>query len=297
MSFTTAVTHLLVYHLASGQAFFSGAALILAAVACWPRPGRNWLGRIRVWLVVLGVILVVLSATPFPRTIYVALAVITLAWIVAEWSAGFSTRGRRAARACAAVAWVAVVCAELPYHWTPAVPRIAKPVLGVIADSLTAGLGDNDTATWPRILAEQRQVVVRDHAVMGATVASARKQAAELAADETLVLLEIGGNDLLGTTTSGEFERGLETLLDKVCQPGRTAVMFELPLLPIWQSYGLVQRRAARSHEVLLIPKRVLLRILQNDATTLDSIHLTTEGHQRMADAVWGVVHPAFDAD
>jgi acyl-CoA thioesterase-1 len=109
------------------------------------------------------------------------------------------------------------------------------------------------------------------------------------------VLLEIGGNDLLANTAPREFERGLNELLRAVCQPGRTVVMFELPLPPSYNQFGIIQRRCSRAHGVLLIPKRVLLGVLRADATTLDSIHLSPAGHQRMAQAVWRVIHPAFD--
>jgi acyl-CoA thioesterase-1 len=46
---------------------------------------------------------------------------------------------------------------------------------------------------------------------------------------------------------------------------------------------------------VALIPKRVLLAVLRRDGATLDSVHLSQAGHERMAEVVWDVVRPAFE--
>ncbi len=73
-----------------------------------------------------------------------------------------------------------------------------------------------------------------------------------------------------------------------------TVVLLELPLPPFANRYGAAQRRAARRRGVLLVPKRLLLGVLTADGATLDSIHLTPTGHDRMADAIWDVIHCAF---
>jgi acyl-CoA thioesterase-1 len=130
---------------------------------------------------------------------------------------------------------------------------------------------------------------------MGANVTSAPRQAAELSAEERLVLLEIGGNDFLGETTPAQFELGLTRLLRAVHRPGRVVVMLELPLPPTYNSYGRIQRRLARRSGTLLVPKSFLLGVLQQRGTTLDTIHLTPEGHQTMADAIWKVLRDAYE--
>ena len=125
-------------------------------------------------------------------------------------------------------------------------------------------------------------------------MASALREAEALREDEQLVMLEIGGNDLLGNTTPAAFESGLENLLRVVSRPGRVVVMFELPLPPSYNEYGRAQRRVARRHEVLLVPKRVMLSVLLQDGATLDTIHLSQGGHGRMAVAVWEIVRGAY---
>jgi len=102
----------------------------------------------------------------------------------------------------------------------------------VIGDSVSAGMSDADKETWPKLLARQHDIDVRDFSKMGATVGSARKQAAQIGDCAGLVLLEIGGNDLLGSTTADQFEERLDQLLRDVCRADRPVVMVELPLPP-----------------------------------------------------------------
>ncbi len=158
-------------------------------------------------------------------------------------------------------------------------------------------MGAEKADTWPRIFADRYAVVVHDHSVAGANVASALRQAAAISPEEQLVLLEIGGNDILGNTNPAEFEAGLGRLLSAVRRPDRVVVMLELPLPPTFNTYGRIQRRLARQFNTLLVPKRILLGVLQQQATTLDTIHLTNEGHQNMADAVWNVVRAAYEGE
>ncbi len=70
--------------------------------------------------------------------------------------------------------------------------------------------------------------------------------------------------------------------------------MLELPLPPTYNAFGLSQRRLARKYGVRLVPRRVLLGVLQGDGSTVDSIHLSLEGDRRMAAAIWGILHGAY---
>jgi acyl-CoA thioesterase-1 len=162
----------------------------------------------------------------------------------------------------------------------------------VIGDSVTAGAG-SERETWPDFLPSPGGV--ESFARMGATTASAlRDQCNHLPNEGGLVVIEIGGNDLLGETPSRTFERDLDLLLAQVAAPGRSVLMFELPLPPFCNEYGRIQRRLAARHNVKLIPKRIFIGVLSSPTATLDTIHLTAAGHQQMAAAVWCIVRPAY---
>lgn len=292
------LTRWLVFHVASGQSFFTGAVCLIAAVCLTAWKKQRYMRMVRNALVCLGGIFVFVSSTPLPPWFYLLMLIASLLWLAGE---AFGERIPIPARlvlglrAAVAVAWVVAVLVELPYHLSPRVPQLGHPILGIIGDSVTAGMGGQKTVTWPRIFADRYGVVVHDHSLAGANVASALRQSASVSSDERLVLLEIGGNDILGETTPAEFEARLARLLSAVRRPGRVVVMLELPLPPTYNAYGRIQRRLARQYKTLLVPKRILLGVLQRQGTTLDTIHLTQEGHQGMADAVWNVVQAAYN--
>jgi acyl-CoA thioesterase-1 len=109
-----------------------------------------------------------------------------------------------------------------------------------------------------------------------------------------LVLIELGGNDLISGEPSKDFDRLLEGLLAGLASPTRTVVMFELPLLPQMVTYGRVQRRLAKRYGVWLIPKRCLAAVISGRDTTSDGLHLTDVGTRRMASLVAHVLSPVL---
>jgi lysophospholipase L1-like esterase len=107
-----------------------------------------------------------------------------------------------------------------------------------------------------------------------------------------LVLIEIGGNDLLMGVSSDEYGKALDALLSKVAAPNRTVLMFELPLLPNKIAYGQIQRRLRAKHRVSLIPKRYFARVLGDANATTDGLHLSASRAHRMAALVAQVLSP-----
>jgi acyl-CoA thioesterase-1 len=276
----------LVYHVGSGQAFFAGAALILAGLALSLGKPTRWRRSLRQLGAALGAILVAISATPLAAWFYALLAGVTLAWLIAEEKYAHARRRLGLARLATLSAWLVAAGLEAPYHVMPAAPPDLAEVY-VIGDSVSAGMGENRMTTWPALLARQHDVAVHNEAQMGATVASARKQAARLPATAGLLVLAIGGNDLLGSTSAAQFAAGLDRLLADVCHAGRTVIMLELPLPPFRNEFGRIQRAAAAKHGVRLVPKRFLLGVLTTSGATRDGVHLSPAGQQRMADEVW----------
>jgi acyl-CoA thioesterase-1 len=284
----------LVYHVASGQAFFSGVALIDLAVLSAFRTGGRWSASCRTISACVGLFLIAVSATPLPSWLYFISGVVSLAWIGAEGaSQAASRRSRLWLRAAVLAAWWLGVALELPHHLSPTVPWMGNPPVYIVGDSVSAGMG-GEAETWPNRLSRRYHVVVRDLSLPGANVATALRQAGQVTGPTSLVLAEIGGNDVLGETTTDAFERRLNALLAALRDGGRTVVLLELPLPPFYNKYGAVQRRLAKRHGVLLVPKRVLLGVLTTQGATLDSVHLSPLGHALMAETMWGVIRRAF---
>jgi acyl-CoA thioesterase-1 len=163
-----------------------------------------------------------------------------------------------------------------------------------VGDSLSAGIGGN-LDTWPKLFARRYHVDLHDLSRSSADAATAMQQAAQMSGPNSVVLVEIGGNDVLRGYPPEVHERSLDALLARLRDGGRrTVIMLELPLPPFSNRYAAAQRRQARTHGVLLVPKRVLMGVLTAEDAALDTIHLSARGRRLMADAVWNAISAAF---
>jgi acyl-CoA thioesterase I len=292
------VTIWILKHVAGGGAFFTGAALLLLAVIWqWKRSPGGQPGVTVLWTI--GLVLILFSATPLSWGYYVLAGTVSVVWLMTGKSRPAENRPlvrrMRAWDMLFVAVWAGGVLWEIPFHLMPRLSPAAAPRLTVIGDSVTAGLGDGALRTWPELLRQREGLDIVDLSEPGANVATALRRVRDETPLPGIVLIEIGGNDLLGETSAADFERGLDELLRQLHGEGRQLVMFELPLPPLENRFGQVQRRLAREHDVALIPKRVFLEVLLSSETTLDSIHLNQAGHEAMARIVWELIGPAIE--
>lgn len=282
----------LVYHIASGHSYFTGVVLLVGA-ALGSIQARPILRRFAVLACLVGLIAVMVSSTASPYWLNILVGTATLGWLVSL------ARGRsvRPWAIFMMVAWSLAGLAELPYHFAGQVHPVSSRRLAVVGDSVTAGMGDWDTSErWPAILSREQDLQVEDLSHVGETAGSALRRVQRRPIEAQIVVIEIGGNDILGSTTADKFAEDLDALLTELAVPGRQLVMFELPLPPLSNAYGRAQRSVAARHRVVMIPKHEFLSVLAGSDSTLDTIHLSQDGHRRMADCAWRHVHTAFES-
>ena len=280
----------IVYHIAGGGSFFTGVLLMLVAAGLMLLPQRLW-KRLGGFSFCIGVIAVSVSSTPLPYWLLAVLIAITVGWTafarIEKWGIWITV--------LFAATWISASIWEATYWITPRITPVDSREVTIVGDSITAGMGGRGEVTWPTLLAQQHSVFVDDQSGSGFTTAQALARAEFEGVKAPLVLVEIGGNDMLGGHSAREFYRDLDALLALLAQNGRQVVMLELPLLPFYGNYGRAQRLLARKHDVTLVPKRVFLDIIAPKEATVDSLHLTPRGHQAMADAMWEVLSPALE--
>lgn len=276
----------LVYHIVSGQSFFSGCILLTVAAFASMR-SQSIHKRITVMSFIIGIIAVAVSSTPIPFGYYTVSSALTLVWLASR----FNPKWQRWSPHAFVAVWLTAVIVELPHHRTPTLQPVTSRDVTIIGDSVTAGVdGDEKSETWPGILARKHQLRIQDISHIGETAASALKRIQTHRIDAAVVVIEIGGNDILGSTTASQFHDDLDALLSQLVSANRQIVMFELPLPPFYHEFGRIQRQAAKKHNVILIPKRLFLSVIAGSDSTLDTIHLSQSGHEQMADCVWQVL-------
>lgn len=277
-----------VVQLANGNAFFIGIGMTVVAsiVRFWSKNRPSTMLLTILWL--LGISLVVVSATPMSFWLYeiwFGLCILTRMTFRIQTSA----KTKILITAIFAVVSLIVCLVEFSFHVARPIPLIKGQTIYVIGDSISAGI-DEKERTWPNVLSDVSGEKVVNLARAGATVETAMDQIHGITSSNSLVLIEIGGNDLLGSTDSDTFYMQLDRLLAELKSQNQQIVMFELPLLPFWNKYGRAQRTLAEKYSVTLIPKNYLVRVFAQKDDTVDGLHLSQKGHNELAGAIYALM-------
>lgn len=264
------MTDSVLYAFLSGSMFFVGIALtcLCVCVRLWTRKGR--VGFVANVGIASGSVLLVSSGTPLAMWLYAAWGAALFATVL-PWK--HSGRAKLMTGIFCGASAIPIGL-ELPHHLSSRIAIEGCDGLYVVGDSLSLG-AESPGKNWPEILGEEIGLVASNLSVPGATVDSALQNAERIDSQTPLIILEIGGNDLLSGTRN--FEESLDRLLRAVCKEGRRVVMFELPLPPFSNRYGAAQRRLAQQYGVALIPKHCLAGVLTAPGATVDGLHLPTQ--------------------
>ncbi|MBT5018368.1 MAG: hypothetical protein HON04_06435 [Planctomicrobium sp.] len=298
----------LVFHLVSGDAYFSGLLFVLLSL--WISPYKKC-RKLSLPSLLLGLIFVCLTAVPvsyLEETLLVAVFLLTVIVvrqsIVAANRFQASGKGKPSqqmfrllliSKFLISLLVCILILNELSWRASPKFePKVSRRLI-IFADSITAGMGENEAETWPNLLMKRHDVQIVDHSRMGATVGSQLKWIHTRIIPEGLIFIELGGNDMFGATSIKDFRSDLDQLLELLTQNSQPVVMFELPIPPTFNRFGIAQRELASKHGVQLISKRVFSQVLATEDATLDSIHLSQAGHNEMANSVWSEIQTAFE--
>ena len=279
----------LIWQLAAGRAFFAGVVLLILCVCLRPGSARRMYRFATTLGVVLAVTLIAISATALPMGLYVFWALATLCWLLigerpfVKWLPAVA----RGVLLCVSVAAVAI---ELSWELRPSMTGSSFSRVYVIGDSISAGLGSKAIEPWPQILHAQHNIDVVSLARAGAGAGDALRLLRRSPIGAGMVILEIGGNDVIGRGDPRQFERNLNALGGILESPDRKLVMLELPLLPFGNSYGRAQRRIADRYHMALVPRRYFAGLLSTPGATIDGVHLSAEGQQLMAAMIWDLI-------
>jgi acyl-CoA thioesterase I len=267
----------------SSRAFYLGIALALLGCSLksfFSQPKALTFARI---ITLAGVIILVLSAAPISFWAYgvfiALLAATAFRPAKGRWK---NTRIEYLSLLLLAAQSLFMICTEFPHSLPPKIPFAKDDTLYVLGDSMSIG-ADPPGKSWPELLGELANLKVRNLSFGGAKVASSLGSVQQIKQGDALVILELGGNDLLDGTSIPKFRGDLDEMLALVCGPHRRVAMIELPLPPFYNRFGMVQRELAKSHGVTLIPKRYLANIICKPGATVDGLHLSNVGHALLA--------------
>jgi acyl-CoA thioesterase-1 len=272
-------------YFASGDSLYSGGVLLLLAIVASPHLKRRWMLLARNIASWSALALIVMACPPLSWPVSLMLLALFGAWFIASNIAPPPATLVRLRSGAAIVLFLSVLtlsASELAHRKMPLITGLPSDHLAIIGDSISSGI-DLLSPAWPTIFQQITGVPVKNLSKPGAEVIDGRAMAERITPDDRIVLIEVGGNDLLSGTPSVEFGRNLDRLLSKLVAPERTIVMFELPLLPNRVAFGRIQRQLASRYGVWLIPKHYFVEVLGGSNATLDGLHLSPNGARQMA--------------
>ncbi len=273
---------------AGGKSFLTGIILLVLAALIQSQI-QNKVSFYSAYLLYLFAFLgITLSATPLHPLFYVIWTILFIAFQIAI----LNKKSKIFTLNLLIVISLMFFFLELPWHISKPVSIHETKSIIVIGDSVSSGLGRQDEATWPQLLSEKTGIKTINLARAGATVSSAlKKQIPQIPAENSLIFLEIGGNDLLNYNSLGDFEKDSKQMLNQLKSTSRQVVWLELPLLPQYYRYGRIQRKLAKEFQIQLIPKALLANVFGTTGATSDGIHLTQKGHELMANEIISIIH------
>lgn len=138
-------------------------------------------------------------------------------------SAGGKLRSGYGGFAAGVKSWLGVLSALVLALWTVTAQAQSAPVkLAVLGDSIAAGYGLAPDQAFPvrlqaALVAQGRKVTVLNHGVSGDTTAGGLERIDWMMADKPdIVLVALGGNDMLRGTDPGTTERNLDAIVAKL---------------------------------------------------------------------------------
>jgi lysophospholipase L1-like esterase len=174
---------------------------------------------------------------------------------------------------------------------TPHITNADSHGTNVIAfgDSLTAGYGAGAGEDYPSRLAALVGTPIVNAGVSGDTTESAlaRIDDAVLARDPRIVIVGLGGNDLLSSTPIATTEANLREIVRRIERGGAAVVLLGFNFPSVGANYARMYERVAKDEGCLLVPD-LLDGILSNPSLKSDEIHPNAKGYQLMAERVAG---------
>lgn len=163
-----------------------------------------------------------------------------------------------------------------------------------LGDSLTAGAGVTTAQAWPALLAKKTGWVVINGGVNGNTSADALKRLPHLLEqdDPVLVLVTLGGNDMLRHVPAQETVANLGRILDMIKAHGAKAVLLATPapnlMGAVFQNLSAPDfyKQLAEQQQLPLI-NDAIAEVLSDPQLKGDQVHPNAEGHALLAEKIF----------
>lgn len=177
----------------------------------------------------------------------------------------------------------------------PTLPKLsAHDVIVAFGDSLTHGTGASADTAYPAVLATLTGHTVINAGVPGNTTADGLARLPDVLAEykPRLVLLCLGGNDMLRRVPETETENNLRLLVRTIRAAGAEVVLVGVPEPKLFGGAPAFYEKLAGELQVPL-EQDVFVEVLKDNRLKSDPIHANAEGYRVVAERLAGFLREA----
>jgi lysophospholipase L1-like esterase len=182
-------------------------------------------------------------------------------------------------------------CGEKP----PPLPHLGpSDVVLAFGDSLTYGTGAGPEDAYPKVLGQLIGRKVVGAGVPGETTADGLERLPAVLEEvkPRLMLLCMGGNDMLRKADFAGIEANLRAMVQLARERGAGVVLIGVPTPELFGGPPEFYDRIAKDFS-LPLEKKILNDVLFDRALKSDFIHPNAKGYRRLAEALAGLLHRA----
>jgi len=172
----------------------------------------------------------------------------------------------------------------------PKVPRVTpvgpNDLIVAFGDSLTYGTGANENESYPAVLASLINRKVVREGVPGETTSGGLARIEEVleAHRPALVIMSLGGNDMLRRASDAEIKANLRKIIQAIRGRGISVVLFGVPKPALITSAPGFYEELAKEFDIPYEGK-IVTDVLYHPDQKSDTIHPNAKGYRRMAEA------------
>ena len=160
-----------------------------------------------------------------------------------------------------------------------------------IGDSITAGQGAGAGEDFPSLIGKTLNVPIVNAGVSGNTTHDALLRINEdvISKNPSIVVVELGGNDLLERVDIEVTTRNLDLMLSKIKPTGAKIVILGVKFLVFNKKYETDWQSLAKKYDAIYVPD-ILEGVITDQSLKFDDLHPNAKGYQKIAEKLTPII-------
>src|SRR3989344_3170755 len=167
-----------------------------------------------------------------------------------------------------------------------------KPIV-FFGNSITAGQGAGADEDFPSLIGKALNVPIVNAGVSGSTTRDAllRINKDVLSKNPSIVVIELGGNDLLEHVDIEVSRRNFDLILSKIKPTGAKIVILDVRFFVFQEKYETDLRDLAKKYDATYVPD-ILEGVIGDQSLKFDDLHPNARGYQKIAEKLTPIIAP-----